>query len=203
MMALVSKDLYSARSGIGVILLFAVVFGVLFRDTWTGPMIVTLLFANIGNSTLTWDEQCQWNTFAVSSGISRRTLVLSKFQSGMVFVVVGAVVGLIVSAAFTYSGFSDIPLDQSIQGVVLGAIVSAAVMGVTVSVTYWTGDSAKVQYLSIGVMVVIIIALVAGSTILTDLIGASSILVAMVVLAVLMLVVTFTLSVRKLESRDL
>ena len=69
MMALVSKDLYSARSGIGVILLFAVVFGVLFRDTWTGPMIVTLLFANIGNSTLTWDEQCQWNTFAVSSGI--------------------------------------------------------------------------------------------------------------------------------------
>ena len=56
MMALVSKDLYSARSGIGVILLFVVVFGVLFRDTWTGPMIVTLLFANIGNSTLTWDE---------------------------------------------------------------------------------------------------------------------------------------------------
>ena len=121
----------------------------------------------------------------------------------MVFVVVGAVVGLIVSAAFTYSGFSDIPLDQSIQGVVLGAIVSAAVMGVTVSVTYWTGDSAKAQYLSIGVMVVIIIALVAGSTILTDLIGASSILVAMAVLAVLMLAVTFTLSVRKLESRDL
>ena len=29
MMALVSKDLYSARSGIGVILLFAVVFSVL------------------------------------------------------------------------------------------------------------------------------------------------------------------------------
>ena len=129
--------------------------------------------------------------------------MLSKFQSGMVFVVVGAVVGLIVSAVFAYSGFSDIPLDQSIQGVALGAIVSAAVMGVTVSVTYWTGDSAKAQYLSIGVMVVIIIALVAGSTILTDLIGASSILVAMVVLAVLMLVVTFTLSVRKLESRDL
>ena len=53
---------------------------------------------------------------------------------GMVFVVVGAVVGLIVSAVFVYSGFSDIPLDQSIQGVALGAIVSAAVMGVTAAV---------------------------------------------------------------------
>ncbi len=204
MIGLVWKDLYSARSGVFAILLFALVFGFLFRDSWTGPMIVTLLFCNIGNSTLTWDEQCQWNTFAVSSGIPRRMLVLSKLEAGAVFVAMGTLMGLIAAVVFTVAGFNEMTLAENLQGVALGAIVAMVVMCLTIAITYWTGDSAKAQYMSTGIMVVSIIAMVSGSIIMTEMLdGAVSVIVVMAVIAVVAIAVAYKASCNRLESRDL
>ncbi len=204
MIGLVWKDLYSARSGVFAILLFALAFGLLFKDSWTGPMIVTLLFCNIGNSTLTWDEQCQWNTFAVSSGIPRRTLVLSKFEAGAVFVAMGTLIGLIAAVVFTVAGFNEMTLVENLQGVALGAVVAMVVMCLTIAITYWTGDSAKAQYMSTGIMVVSIIAMVSGSIIMTEMLdGAVSVIVVMAVIAVVAIAVAYKASCNRLESRDL
>ena len=210
MKALVWKDLYSSRNGIWTILVFALVFGFLFRDSWFGPMIVTMLFANIGSSTLTWDEQCQWSTFAVSSGIPRRTLVSSKLQAGAVFVAIGVVVGAVVSFAFIAAGFNDMTLVEALEGVVLGAIVSLTVMCVMIAVTYWTGDSAKAQYLSTGVLIVVIVALVAismtASETLEEVFPDRGMLIAIAVMAVVAavaVVLSYRASCRKLERRDL
>lgn len=210
MKALVWKDLYSSRNGIWTILVFALVFGFLFRDSWFGPMIVTMLFANVGSSTLSWDEQCQWSTFAVSSGISRRTLVSSKLEAGAIFVALGAVIGAVVSFVFIAAGFNTMSYTDAVEAVILGAIVSMAVMGIMVAVTYWTGNTAKAQYLSSAILIVVIVVLVAVSITASETLEESfpeqGMLIAVGVMAVVAaaaVAVSYEVSCRRLERRDL
>lgn len=89
MMALVSKDLWNMRTAFVSMGIFAVVFISIFRDQSLMFMIAPIFFSTMVGSSLAVDDMCKWDLFAVSSGVRRKDIVLSKYMTGAVASVVG------------------------------------------------------------------------------------------------------------------
>ena len=81
MNALVLKDVSLLKSAILYIAVFGIIFCAVFNEGATMCVICAMLFASLISSTFSWDDQCQWNVFAVSAGIPRKAIVTSKFSA--------------------------------------------------------------------------------------------------------------------------
>lgn len=204
MNGLVWKDMVMMRSGIMYISVFAVVFCLLFRENNVMSIVCSMLFASLASSSFAWDDQCQWNVFAVAAGVDRKAIVRSKFVSSILFVLIGTAIGFVVSVALAaYQGEIDVAnlCSVSLIGFVLGAIVS----GISIGVNYVTGSSVKAQYVSIIVLMVSIMVLVASTIIATDMLGGdmAMVLALLVVMMFVVLALTYKVSCAKFLRRDL
>lgn len=202
-MALVTKDLWCVRSAIVGMAVFAVVFISLFRDQSIMFMIAPIFFSTIVGSTLSVDDMCKWDLFAVSSGISRRRLVQSKYLVGIVSSVIGTVVGLALMAAIggLYGG---VDYAVTTQLIATGLLLALVICGLTIAVFFVTGDSTKGQYLSIVVTICAIIGLVSASAVVSEILGdVVPVMAVVAVLCIVVVAVTYRVSVARYEARDL
>ena len=101
MNGLIVKDLCNLRGSIMVIVVMAAAFAVLFSWETLGGMILlsAMMMSSLINGSFSFDQNCGWNQHAVSIGITRVSIVRSKFVSGTVFVICGIVLGVVVAAA--------------------------------------------------------------------------------------------------------
>lgn len=100
MNGLIMKDLCNLRGSILFIVVMAAAFAVLFSWETPGGMVLlsAMMMSSLINGSFSFDQNCGWNQHAVSIGITRGSIVRSKFVSGTVFVICGIVLGVFVAA---------------------------------------------------------------------------------------------------------
>lgn len=202
-MGLLWKDLWCVRSGLVGMTVFAVVFITIFRDQSLMFMIAPIFFSTIVGSSLSLDDMCRWDLFAVSSGIERRDLVRSKYLTGLVSSLIGLVIGLALMILFdTVDGGIDYGL--TLQMLVTGLLLALVICGVTTAVYYITGDGTKGQYLSIVVTICAIMGLVSASAVVAEVLGnVVPVMGISAVLCLIVVVTTYRISCSRYETRDL
>ena len=102
MKGLLLKDFYNVKNLISYYALVAAVFAVVSVVSsniyfFCGFMI----FISVGlvSSTISYDAQDKWDRYALSSGVSRRTAVLSKYVFTVVTILCSLALGLILALA--------------------------------------------------------------------------------------------------------
>lgn len=204
MNALVLKDVSLLKSAILYIAVFGIIFCAVFNEGATMCVICAMLFASLISSTFSWDDQCQWNVFAVSAGIPRKAIVTSKFISSVIFVLIGTVIGFIVtSAIWIATGQTDITLVA--QTSVLGFVLAMTVCGISIATNYITGNSAKAQYVSIIILVISVALLVAASNIFAEIMGGNmtAVIGLLVLVMAAILATSYTVSCKRFQRWDL
>lgn len=205
MNGLVWKDTTLLRNGLIYVAVFGVVFSLLFSESNVMGIVCPMLFSSLVASSFAWDDQCKWDVYAVSAGIPRKRIVLSKYLSSIVFITIGFAIGLAVSVAMPcVTGADTDPASAAIVSVT-GWVLSAIVVSISILVNYWTGSSVKAQYVSIVVLMASIAFLVSATIIASDLVGGNMLLVTgiLLVIAALMFAGTYRLSCARFAKRDL
>ena len=207
MNGLVWKDATLLRNGLIYVAVFGVVFSLLFSESNVMGIVCPMLFSSLVASSFAWDDQCKWDLYAVSAGIPRNRIVLSKYMSSVVFITIGFAIGLVVSVAMpSVTGADTDPASAAIVSVTgTGWVLSAIVVSISILVNYWTGSSVKAQYVSIVVLMASIAFLVSATIIASDLVGGNMLLVTgiLLVVAALMFAGTYRLSCARFAKRDL
>ena len=196
MNGLVWKDATLLRNGLIYVAVFGVVFSMLFSESNVMGIVCPMLFSSLVASSFAWDDQCKWDMYAVSAGIPRNRIVMSKYMSSVVFITIGFAIGLAVSLAMP---------SLTGAGTETGWVLSAIVVSISILVNYWTGSSVKAQYVSIVVLMASIAFLVSATIIASDLLGGNMLMVTgvLLVIAVLMFAGTYKASCARFEKRDL
>ena len=205
MNGLVWKDATLLRNGLVYVAVFGVVFSMLFSESNVMGIVCPMLFSSLVASSFAWDDQCKWDVYAVSTGIPRNRIVLSKYMSSVVFITMGFAIGLVVSVAMPSVTGAETDTASAVIVSVTGWVLSAIVVSISILVNYWTGSSVKAQYVSIVVLMASIAFLVSATIIASDLVGGNMLLVAgiLLVIAVLMFAGTYRLSCARFAKRDL
>ncbi len=203
MNALIWKDMFLMRNGLLYIAVFAVVFSAIFNDAGVMCIVSSVIFSSVANSSISMDDMCRWDVFATSSGISRKAIVRSKFMVGLVFVLIGTVIGMAMSLMIgTYSGNMDLP--GTIQMGATGFVLAYLVNSLNIAVTYYTGDSTKSQYVSMVVMILSIVVLVSTTLIASEVLdNMVPILAVLIVACAAMVMGSYKVSCARYASRDL
>ena len=205
MNGLVWKDSTLLRNGLIYVAVFGVVFSMLFSDSNVMGIVCPMLFSSLVASSFAWDDQCKWDVYAVSAGIPRNRIVMSKYVSSVVFITIGFAIGLAVSVAMPSITGAGTDLASAAVVSVTGWVLSAIVVSISILVNYWTGSSVKAQYVSIVVLMASIAFLVSATIIASDLLGGNMLMVTgvLLVIAVLMFAGTYKASCVRFEKRDL
>ena len=205
MNGLVWKDTTLLRNGLIYVAVFGVVFSMLFSESNVMGIVCPMLFSSLVASSFAWDDQCKWDMYAVSAGIPRNRIVMSKYMSSVVFITIGFAIGLVVSLAMPSLTGATTDLESAAVVSVTGWVLSAIVVSISILVNYWTGSSVKAQYVSIVVLVASIAFLVSATIIASDLLGGNMLMVTgvLLVIAVLMFAGTYKASCARFEKRDL
>ena len=205
MNGLVWKDATLLRNGLIYVAVFGVVFSMLFSESNVMGIVCPMLFSSLVASSFAWDDQCKWDMYAVSAGIPRNRIVMSKYVSSVVFITIGFAIGLVVSLAMPSLTGAGTDLESAAVVSVTGWVLSAIVVSISILVNYWTGSSVKAQYVSIVVLMASIAFLVSATIIASDLLGGNMLMVTgvLLVIAVLMFAGTYKASCARFEKRDL
>ena len=205
MNGLVWKDTTLLRNGLIYVAVFGVVFSMLFSESNVMGIVCPMLFSSLVASSFAWDDQCKWDMYAVSAGIPRNRIVMSKYMSSVVFITIGFAIGLVVSLAMPSLTGAGTDLTSAAVVSVTGWVLSAIVVSISILVNYWTGSSVKAQYVSIVVLMASIAFLVSATIIASDLLGGNMLMVTgvLLVIAVLMFAGTYKASCARFEKRDL
>ena len=205
MNGLVWKDATLLRNGLIYVAVFGVVFSMLFSESNVMGIVCPMLFSSLVASSFAWDDQCKWDMYAVSAGIPRNRIVMSKYMSSVVFITIGFAIGLVVSLAMPSLTGAGTDLTSAAVVSVTGWVLSAIVVSISILVNYWTGSSVKAQYVSIVVLMASIAFLVSATIIASDLLGGNMLMVTgvLLVIAVLMFAGTYKASCARFEKRDL
>ena len=205
MNGLVWKDATLLRNGLIYVAVFGVVFSMLFSESNVMGIVCPMLFSSLVASSFAWDDQCKWDMYAVSAGIPRNRIVMSKYMSSVVFITIGFAIGLAVSLVMPSLTGAETDLESAAVVSVTGWVLSAIVVSISILVNYWTGSSVKAQYVSIVVLMASIAFLVSATIIASDLLGGNMLMVTgvLLVIAVLMFAGTYKASCARFEKRDL
>ena len=197
MNGLVWKDTTLLRNGLIYVAVFGVVFSMLFSESNVMGIVCPMLFSSLVASSFAWDDQCKWDMYAVSAGIPRNRIVMSKYMSSVVFITIGFAIGLVVSLAMPSLTGAGTDLTSAAVVSVTGWVLSVIVVSISILVNYWTGSSVKAQYVSIVVLMASIAFLVSATGNMLMVTGV------LLVIAVLMFAGTYKASCARFEKRDL
>lgn len=205
MNGLIWKDVVLLKSALVYIAVFGIVFSLLFSESNVMGIVCPMLFSSLVSSSFAWDDQCKWNQFAVSAGIGRRSIVIAKFGSSLIFVTIGAVLGFVVSVAMQTINGTGYGLESIAVVSVTGWVLGLIVVSISILVNYWTGSSVKAQYVSIIVLMASIAFLVSATMIASDILGGNMLAVTAMLIVVMLVIMaaSYKASCARFEARDL
>lgn len=205
MNGLIWKDVVLLKSALVYIAVFGIVFSLLFSESNVMGIVCPMLFSSLVSSSFAWDDQCKWDQFAVSAGIGRRSIVIAKFGSSLIFVTIGAVLGFVVSVAMQTINGTGYGLESIAVVSVTGWVLGLLVVSISILVNYWTGSSVKAQYVSIIVLMASIAFLVSATMIASDILGGNMLAVTAVLIVVMLVIMaaSYKASCARFEARDL
>lgn len=118
------KDLYVLKKyskTLGIILLLYAVWGYAMDSISFLGGVITLLFAMMVNTSLSYDDAAKWDVYALTLPISRRDMVTSKYILSLAFLVPGFLLSLLFITVITRLKGTPFTLDIWIT---LGVMIS-------------------------------------------------------------------------------
>lgn len=165
MIGLIRKDLINIRGVMVYMLLLAAVFSVVFGNC--AVMMPTMMLACLVGTTFTYDRGSGWDTFAVSVGTERRTIVGSKFVLSLILMSIGLATGilmtLVCNALFDYGIGRDMLVDAVQMALSAGMIVIAVSCTVNYAVNSDKALAATGLTSSLCVIIGVMAAMLVGS----------------------------------------
>lgn len=201
MKGLLLKDFYNVKNLILYYALFAAVFAVVSVVSsniyfFCGFMI----FISVGlvSSTISYDAQDKWDRYALSSGVSRRTAVLSKYVFTVVTILCSLALGLILALALGYRQAVDF------LPVVAYSFAGVLSVGIVLPCFFRFGvEKARVIYM---IVIVFTVALMVGGISLFERLNFAAqapwMLVLLAVLSVAILAISYFVSLRIYRNKE-
>lgn len=141
MHGLIQKDLYSLRGSLKSILLIMVLFGILFIPQAGGISFIAVtvfIMPSLVISTISMDDFVKWDKYALTLPLSRKDIVKSKYELLLLLSIIGAIIGLAVTAVYNLVVNQASVEDILMMGVMMVAI-SIALLGIVMPVIYKFG----------------------------------------------------------------
>ena len=201
MKGLLLKDFYNVKNLILYYALVAAVFAVVSVVSsniyfFCGFMI----FISVGlvSSTISYDAQDKWDRYALSSGVSRRTAVLSKYVFTVVTILCSLALGLILALALGYRQAVDF------LPVVAYSFAGVLSVGSVLPCFFRFGvEKARVIYM---IVIVFTVALMVGGISLFERLNFAAqapwMLVLLAVLSVAILAISYFVSLRIYRNKE-
>ncbi|RXZ62403.1 ABC-2 transporter permease [Candidatus Borkfalkia ceftriaxoniphila] len=201
MKGLLLKDFYNVKNLISYYALVAAVFAVVSVVSsniyfFCGFMI----FISVGlvSSTISYDAQDKWDRYALSSGVSRRTAVLSKYVFTVVTILCSLALGLILALALGYRQAVDF------LPVVAYSFAGVLSVGIVLPCFFRFGvEKARVIYM---IVIVFTVALMVGGISLFERLNFAAqapwMLVLLAVLSVAILAISYFVSLRIYRNKE-
>lgn len=201
MKGLLLKDFYNVKNLILYYALVAAVFAVVSVVSsniyfFCGFMI----FISVGlvSSTISYDAQDKWDRYALSSGVSRRTAVLSKYVFTVVSILCSLALGLILALALGYRQAVDF------LPVVAYSFAGVLSVGIVLPCFFRFGvEKARVIYM---IVIVFTVALMVGGISLFERLNFAAqapwMLVLLAVLSVAILAISYFVSLRIYRNKE-
>ena len=201
MKGLLLKDFYNVKNLILYYALVAAVFAVVSVVSsniyfFCGFMI----FISVGlvSSTISYDAQDKWDRYALSSGVSRRTAVLSKYVFTVVTILCSLALGLILALALGYRQAVDF------LPVVAYSFAGVLSVGIVLPCFFRFGvEKARVSYM---IVIVFTVALMVGGISLFERLNFAAqapwMLVLLAVLSVAILAISYFVSLRIYRNKE-
>lgn len=201
MKGLLLKDFYNVKNLILYYALVAAVFAVVSVVSsniyfFCGFMI----FISVGlvSSTISYDAQDKWDRYALSSGVSRRTAVLSKYVFTVVTILCSLALGLILALALGYRQAVDF------LPVVAYSFAGVLSVGIVLPCFFRFGvENARVIYM---IVIVFTVALMVGGISLFERLNFAAqapwMLVLLAVLSVAILAISYFVSLRIYRNKE-
>ena len=201
MKGLLLKDFYNVKNLISYYALVAAVFAVVSVVSsniyfFCGFMI----FISVGlvSSTISYDAQDKWDRYALSSGVSRRTAVLSKYVFTVVTILCSLALGLILALALGYRQAVDF------LPVVACSFAGVLSVGIVLPCFFRFGvEKARVIYM---IVIVFTVALMVGGISLFERLNFAAqapwMLVLLAVLSVAILAISYFVSLRIYRNKE-
>ena len=195
------KDVYNVKNLILYYALVAAVFAVVSVVSsniyfFCGFMI----FISVGlvSSTISYDAQDKWDRYALSSGVSRRTAVLSKYVFTVVTILCSLALGLILALALGYRQAVDF------LPVVAYSFAGVLSVGIVLPCFFRFGvEKARVIYM---IVIVFTVALMVGGISLFERLNFAAqapwMLVLLAVLSVAILAISYFVSLRIYRNKE-
>ena len=206
MNGLIKKDMIMMKGTIALMIVVSAIFSVGFG--WDSPltimMIGTSMMSSIYGASFAYDSKCDWDSFAVSSGISRRTLVSSKFVGGTMLVLIGLGISIAMTACCMMIEGSSYSTFE-----IASCIVTALAFGISLNAVCCTSnfvmENGKAQMLSTAILIV----LVSATYIVSSEVGNSfgnipwSIPLALLAMCIAVSSFGYALSMNRFSKKDL
>ena len=201
MKGLLLKDFYNVKNLILYYALVAAVFAVVSVVSsniyfFCGFMI----FISVGlvSSTISYDAQDKWDRYALSSGVSRRTAVMSKYVFTVVTILCSLALGLILALALGYRQAVDF------LPVVAYSFAGVLSVGIVLPCFFRFGvEKARVIYM---IVIVFTVALMVGGISLFERLNFAAqapwMLVLLAVLSVAILAISYFVSLRIYRNKE-
>lgn len=128
MKGLLLKDLYALKKQAKVILAMAafyVFYAVIMKNFSMLASMIVVVCAILPITTISYDEFCHWDRYMLSTPVSRRTAVLSKYVFAVLLDLAG--VALVMAVGAVIRLFSDVVSSREVFAVPLGVGAAALI----------------------------------------------------------------------------
>ncbi len=196
------KDLSASRIILLAVLVATVMYSFIFQS---GPYVAFMFAAFIGiaviSASIDMENKSGWCRFAISSGVSRKEVLNSKFVLALVTVAVGQVVALFTALLMVAVLDYTIELETTLQFMAISSVMGLAFNSIFILIAYrFRGLLVYLVALVVGLFIAVV--LFASKELLNFLSDNELIIAALCAILLVMALIGFISSHRVVEKLD-
>ena len=126
MKGLIIKDLFLLRKQGKILLLLAAfytAFSIFTKNISMLGAIVALMCVMMPITTLSYDEYCKWDRYALAMPVSGKTIVLSKYVLGLLLTLAGSILAAVFSVGIV-AVTGEMPFGEALFTIFCTSIIS-------------------------------------------------------------------------------
>ena len=211
MKGLILKDICNQLGQLKAFAMVLIIFIVCFAQSSEGTLtIMCAVYATVMViSNLAMDENSQWDIFALTMPVTRGQLVLVKYIVAMLYALLGIVVGTAATLVIRIFGFGsgEAGFMELMEIAVIGIVIAAIFISVLIPVDFKYGvQKGRLVLFAVAGFIGGGGVLLSGKEEMIDIslsqVGGMSLGIGFIILAVLMLVVSYFISRRVMEKKE-
>lgn len=159
MKGLLIKDILGMRRyfrTLAIICIFFVLLSFLLKTVTYVSSMLSVIFLMLPLTVFSYDEFAKWDAYGLTLPVTRNQVVLGRYAMTLIMLVVGAAIGLAISAVLTFVPEMDGTLTDVISVITLISSAGLVVLAIVLPLIYKFGAE-KGRYVMIGVFLAVFI----------------------------------------------